>query len=49
LPSLDFYGKIILEEKHKIFKYPNGSGGVFTSLGRHKIIREMYFKEEFIF
>ncbi len=41
LPSMDFYGKLMMEEKHKIFRSPNGSGGVFVSLLRHKILKEL--------
>ncbi len=42
LPAMDYYGKLIMEDKHKIFKAPNGSGGVFVSLLRHRILKEMY-------
>mmetsp|Transcript_10064 Transcript_10064/g.8581 ORF Transcript_10064/g.8581 Transcript_10064/m.8581 type:complete len:173 (+) Transcript_10064:64-582(+) len=30
-----------MESKHRIFQSPNGTGGVFMSLSRHHILREM--------
>lgn len=38
---MDFYGKLMMEDKHRIFRSPNGSGGVFVSLLRHKILKEL--------
>lgn len=34
LPAIDFSGKVLLTEKHKLSLSPNGNGGVFESLGK---------------
>lgn len=41
LPSLDLNGKVILEDKNKIFLAPNGNGGCFTSLGKLNLVSQM--------
>lgn len=41
LPTLDFYGKIIMETKNRIYMAPNGTGGLFHALARHGIFKDM--------
>lgn len=43
-PSIDYEGKIYMEDKHKISLSPNGNGGWFSSLAKHigiKNIKDM--------
>lgn len=40
-PSVDYNGKIYLEEKGKISLSPNGNGGWFTSLAKAGYLKEM--------
>ena len=41
LPLTDFEGKILLQNKHKIFKAANGNGGIFKALEDNNIINEL--------
>jgi UDP-N-acetylglucosamine/UDP-N-acetylgalactosamine diphosphorylase len=41
LPGLDLYGKIILEAPNKIFMAPNGNGGLYGTLLKFSIIKNM--------
>jgi len=41
LPTLDFYGKIILEGKSTIHMAPNGTGGLFHAMNKHGILKDM--------
>lgn len=40
-PSIDFNGKILLEDKHKIAFSPNGNGGWFTSLKKAGVLSKL--------
>ena len=40
-PSVDYEGKIYLEEKGKISLSPNGNGGWFSSMANHGILGEI--------
>lgn len=41
IPTVDEYGKILLEEKSKISMAPNGNGGCFLALQDKGILKEM--------
>lgn len=41
LPLLSFGGKILLKNKHEIFKAANGNGGIFKALEDNNIIKEL--------
>ena len=41
LPLTDFEGKILLQEKGKIYKAANGNGGIFKALEDNGIIKEL--------
>ncbi|MBO5142307.1 MAG: UTP--glucose-1-phosphate uridylyltransferase [Clostridia bacterium] len=45
LPLLSFDGKILLKNKHEIFKAANGNGGIFKALEDNGIINELKEKE----
>lgn len=41
LPCLDFEGKVILDEKNRLSKAPNGNGGLYRALRKYKIVDDM--------
>lgn len=41
LPCLTNEGKVILDEKHKLSKAPDGNGGLYRALAKQKIIDDM--------
>ena len=41
LPLTDFEGKILLQEKGKIYKAANGNGGIFKALEDNGVIKEL--------
>lgn len=42
LPCLTNEGKVILDEKHKLSKAPDGNGGLYRALAKQKIIDHMF-------
>jgi UDP-N-acetylglucosamine/UDP-N-acetylgalactosamine diphosphorylase len=40
LPALDLHGKIISKSENEIFEAPNGNGGCFIAMKKHKIIEQ---------
>ena len=38
IPALDFEGKILMADKHRLVLSPNGNGGAFESLGKKGVI-----------
>jgi UDP-N-acetylglucosamine pyrophosphorylase len=41
LPTLDSDGKVLLEDKNKIFLSPNGNGGVYDSLNSSGVLKQL--------
>lgn len=44
IPTIDLLGKIILESKSKISLAPNGNGGVFASMKKNGILKDLHEK-----
>jgi len=41
MSAISYDGKIILENKNKLFFAPNGNGGIYEALGRSQLLNEM--------
>ena len=41
LPCFDFSGKIILDQKYRLSRAPDGNGGLYKALYRHKVLGDM--------
>jgi UDP-N-acetylglucosamine/UDP-N-acetylgalactosamine diphosphorylase len=41
IPALDLEGKIIMKSNHEVFQAPNGNGGCFIAMKKHKIIERL--------
>ena len=41
LPCFDFSGKILLSEKHRLSRAPDGNGGLYNALFRRGVLDEM--------
>jgi UDP-N-acetylglucosamine/UDP-N-acetylgalactosamine diphosphorylase len=41
IPSMDFNGKILLDQKHRIARSPDGNGGLYAALLKNNILDDM--------